>query len=93
MPINWRRRRPQQWRLRAPGPAVKGNRLVGNVIKFPDDGRIVRFGHAETEESATIIILPVVRIERSADAPADDGVEPHTHPPAANGGGRRMRRR
>ena len=66
---------------------------MGNVIKFPDDGRIVRFGRADgREESATIIILPVVRIERYGDAPAAD-IEPRTHPPAENGGGRRARRR
>jgi len=29
-------------------PAVRGKWLVGNVIKFPDDGRIVRFVRAET---------------------------------------------
>ena len=73
-------------------PAVRGKWLVGNVIKFPDDGRIVRFVRAETDESATIIILPVVRIERYADSPVDDA-EPHTHPPADNGGRRRLRRR
>lgn len=72
-------------------PAVRGKWLVGNVIKFPDDGRIVRFGGADNE-SATIIILPVVRIERHADASVE-GAEPRTHPPADNGGRRRMRRR
>jgi hypothetical protein len=65
---------------------------VGNVIKFPDEGRIVRFGRADAQDSATIIILPVVRIERSADGPLEDA-EPHTHPPADNGGRRRVRRR
>jgi len=66
--------------------------LVGNVIKFPDEGRIVRFGRADAaDESATIIILPVVRIERYADA--GDDAEPRTHPPAHNGGRRRVRRR
>ena len=45
-----------------------GKRLVGNIIKFPDDGRLVRFGRADVAESATIIILPVVRIERYADS-------------------------
>lgn len=65
---------------------------MGNVIKFPDEGRIVRFGHAERNESATVIILPVIRIERYADSAADEA-EPHTHPPAENGGRRRMRRR
>jgi hypothetical protein len=63
--------------------------LVGNVIKFPDDGRIVRFGRGDADESATIIILPVIRIERYADPEA----EPQTHPPADNGGRRRVRRR
>jgi hypothetical protein len=62
---------------------------VGTVIKFPDDGRVVRFGRADANESATIIILPVIRIERFIDAEA----EPHTHPPSANGGRRRVRRR
>jgi hypothetical protein len=65
---------------------------VGDVIKFPDEGRIVRFGRAEGDDSATIIILPVVRIERYAEVPPE-GAEPGTHPPADNGGRRRMRRR
>jgi hypothetical protein len=64
---------------------------VGTVIKFPDEGRIVRFGRA-ADESATIIILPVIRVERHADAHGD-GLEPHTQPPAENGGRRRARRR
>jgi hypothetical protein len=65
---------------------------VGNVIKFPDEGRIVRFGRDAAEESATIIILPVIRIERYADLRAGEA-EPQTHPPADNGGRRRVRRR
>ncbi len=66
---------------------------MGNVIKFPDEGRIVRFGRADAlDESATVIILPVIRIERHADPGAEDA-EPHTHPPTDNGGRRRMRRR
>ena len=72
--------------------AVRGKWLVGNVIKFPDDGRIVRFGRADADESATIIILPVVRIERYAEIPPE-GAEPRTHPPADNSGRRRVRRR
>jgi hypothetical protein len=63
--------------------------LVGNVIKFPDEGRIVRFGRDAADESATIIILPVIRIERYPEPEA----EPHSHPPAENGGRRRARRR
>ena len=62
---------------------------MGTVIKFPDEGRIVRFGRAEADESATIIILPVVRVERYAEAEA----EPYTNPPPASGGRRRVRRR
>ena len=70
----------------------RGKRLVGNVIKFPSEGRIVRFGRDAAEESATIIILPVIRIERYMDLKAE-GAEPQTHPPAQNGGRRRLRRR
>ena len=67
--------------------------LVGIVVKFPDEGRIVRFGRADAEsESATVIILPVIRIERYAD-PVAESAEPQMPPPAANGGRRRMRRR
>jgi hypothetical protein len=89
MPLNWR----DAAKRRVGGSAVtvvRGQWLVGNVIKFPDDGRIVRFGRSGTDESATIIILPVVRIERYADSSAE---EPRTNPPADSGGRRRMRRR
>ena len=66
---------------------------MGTIVKFPDEGRIVRFGRAEgADASATVIILPVVRIERHADPMAGD-VEPGTHPPADKGGSRRVRRR
>jgi len=66
---------------------------MGTIIKFPDEGRIVRFGRVDAaEESATVIILPVVRIERH-DEPGAGEAEPQTHPPAENGGRRRMRRR
>ena len=66
---------------------------MGTVIKFPDEGRVVRFGRADAlDESATVIILPVIRIERYAD-PVAENAEPHTPPPADNGGRRRARRR
>lgn len=66
---------------------------MGTIVKFPDEGRIVRFGRADGPgESATVIILPVIRIERH-DALGSDRAEPQTHPPADNGGRRRMRRR
>ncbi len=66
---------------------------MGSIVKFPDEGRIVRFGRADmADESATVIILPVVRIERHDDRRTEDA-EPRTHPPADNGGRRRVRRR
>ena len=64
---------------------------MGVVVKFPDGGRIVRFARAE-DESATVIILPVVRIERY-DEPRVEDAEPYSPPPAQSGGRRRMRRR
>ena len=66
---------------------------MGTVIKFPDDGRIVRFGRANAQdESATVIILPVIRIERYAD-PVAESLSPNSPPPAASKGGRRRVRR
>jgi hypothetical protein len=66
---------------------------MGTIVKFPDEGRIVRFGRADnTDESATVIILPVIRIERHDEVRAESA-EPRTHPPADNGGRRRVRRR
>ena len=65
---------------------------MGSIIKFPEEGRIVRFGRDAADELATIIILPVIRIERYADPHAEEA-EPQTHPPADNGGRRRVRRR
>lgn len=67
--------------------------LVGTIIKFPDEGRVVRFGRAEAQdESATVIILPVIRIERYAD-PVVETAGPNSPPPAASKGGRRRVRR
>ncbi len=67
--------------------------IMGTVVKFPDEGRIVRFGRVDApDESATVIILPVIRIERHGD-PREEDVEPYTPPPADNGGRRRIRRR
>lgn len=88
MPLNRTRRR-----IRGCFQFHNGRRrkwLVGNVIKFPDEGRIVRFGRSDRDESATIIILPVVRIERYADSSLEG---PRTNPPADSGGRRRERRR
>ena len=66
----------------------RGNRLVGNIIKFPEEGRIFRFGRADVlDESATVIILPVIRIERTGDGPSD-GLAPDSNTAA----GRKRRR-
>jgi hypothetical protein len=66
---------------------------VGTVIKFPDEGRIVRFGRADAQdESATVIILPVIRIERYDD-PVAESASPNSPPPEASKGGRRRARR
>jgi len=86
--------RASEW---GPLPSGRGrvlDRHMGTIVKFPEDGRIVRFGRAESaDESATVIILPVVRIERHHEPNATDDVEPLIPPPAENGGRRRLRRR
>jgi hypothetical protein len=60
---------------------------MGEVIRFPDEAAGLRGGRYvdASSEPATVIILPVIRIERSPD----DTVEPHT----GNGPNRRRRRR
>jgi hypothetical protein len=62
---------------------------MGEVIQFPDDasfGRVGRYVDAHSEP-ATVIILPVIRIER--DPTGTNGLEPDT----GNSPGRRRRRR
>lgn len=62
---------------------------MGEVIQFPDEtgiGRGGKYVDANTEP-ATVIILPVIRIERSPDG--SNGLEPNT----GNQSGRRRRRR
>jgi hypothetical protein len=59
---------------------------MGTVIKFPDD-RIVGGERGERGVGATIVILPVVRIERGTDGPSG-GLEPGASTP-----GRKRRRR
>jgi hypothetical protein len=80
--------------IRSPrGKRITAGHYMGTIVKFPDEGRIVRFGREDVaQDPATVIILPVVRIERYQQPRADD-IEPRTHPPADNGGRRRMRRR
>ena len=42
---------------------------MGTVIKFPDD-RVVGGERGERGAGATIVILPVIRIERGTDGPS-----------------------
>jgi hypothetical protein len=60
---------------------------MGTVITFPDVWRDAPIGrHDGLREPATIIILPVIRVERHSGDPSD--LEPDTTSP-----GRRGRRR
>ena len=60
---------------------------MGEVIRFPD-GVIPRGRYIDAStEPATVIILPVIRIERGPDG--SNGLEPNT----GNNAGRRRRRR
>lgn len=62
---------------------------MGEVIRFPDEAGYARGGKyvdANTEP-ATVIILPVIRIDRDPDG--SNGLEPQS----GNGTGRRRRRR
>jgi hypothetical protein len=61
---------------------------MGEIIRFPDEAspRAGRYVDATTEP-ATVIILPVIRIERGPDG--SNGLEPGT----GNNAGRRRRRR
>jgi len=62
---------------------------MGEVIRFPEDAAGTRGGRYvdATTEPATVIILPVVRIERGPDGSNDQ------EPQAGNSTGRRRRRR
>jgi hypothetical protein len=62
---------------------------MGSVISFPAVGRTARGSRSSADglESATVIILPVIRIERYVDAPSDG------EPEASNGPRRGRRRR
>ncbi|MBX9777879.1 MAG: hypothetical protein K2Y71_26160 [Xanthobacteraceae bacterium] len=48
---------------------------MGTVVEFPELGRSTRDGRVigMRAESATVIILPVIRIERYDDEPAERG--------------------
>lgn len=60
---------------------------MGEIIRFPDDANSRgKYVDANTEP-ATVIILPVIRIERDPDG--SNGLEPYS----GNNHGRRRRRR
>jgi hypothetical protein len=75
---------PQQ-ALRRGGKGV----AMGEVIRFPDEAGFARGGRYvdASTEPATVIILPVIRVERTPDG--SNGLEPDT----GNTPGRRRRRR
>ena len=62
---------------------------MGEVIRFPDEAGYARGGKYvdASSEPATVIILPVIRIDRDSDG--SNGLEPQT----GNNPGRRRRRR
>jgi hypothetical protein len=62
---------------------------MGEVIRFPDESGYARAGRYidAQAEPATVISLPVIRIDRDPDG--NNGLEPQT----GNGAGRRRRRR
>jgi hypothetical protein len=62
---------------------------MGEVIRFPDEAGYARTGRYidASTEPATVIILPVIRVERAPDD--SNGLEPDT----GNTPGRRRRRR
>jgi hypothetical protein len=65
---------------------------MGIVIRFPDEKRMSWNGGAHAQlESASVIILPVVRIERHAEEAASD-FAPEAGSPSRGGRRRRGRR-
>jgi hypothetical protein len=60
---------------------------MGSVISFPAAERAARASRSAVDGSATVIILPVIRIERYVDEPSD------AEPEAGNGPRRPRRRR
>jgi hypothetical protein len=54
---------------------------MGTIIDFPAERRTIGSGLVDTHGvSASVIILPVIRIERQNDTPTD-GFEPQTSSP------------
>jgi hypothetical protein len=68
---------------------AEGGIAMGEVIQFPDEAGCARGGKYvdANSEPATVIILPVIRIERGPDG--SNGLEPNS----GNQSGRRRRRR
>ena len=64
---------------------------MGLVIRFPLEQRITHAHAVDPAEPATVIILPVVRVDRYSDAPTD-GVAPGTNTPSGRGRRRRASR-
>ena len=61
---------------------------MGEVIQFPEEGGLGRGRYIDSSsQPATVIILPVIRIDRGPDDTS--GSDPH----AGDGSGRRRRRR
>jgi hypothetical protein len=59
---------------------------MGTLVQFPQDRRVERAGsRVEGSESGVVLILPVIRIERSPDYPGRE--------PDADSAGRKRRRR
>jgi hypothetical protein len=65
---------------------------MGTILKFPEHGRTACVGRAASDEaSATVIILPVIRIERHEARMVE--AKPYAPPPVQKGKRRRARRR
>jgi hypothetical protein len=65
---------------------------MSSIILFPKDAVSRRPAVDAREKTGSVIILPVVRIERYIDA-VPESIEPGTQPPAGNGRRRRAKRR
>jgi len=70
------------------GEQAAGGKEMGIVIDFPVEQRVLARSQVSDAEAGTVIILPVVRVERGPDLPTD-GVEGS----GAGGSSKRRRRR
>jgi len=60
---------------------------MGTVVAFPEARSVVRDGVSPASGSATVIILPVIRVERYDDDPPG-----HAEPTSSSPGRKRRRR-